>query len=84
MGKRRETMQAEKAQSKTPRLGKTPFKDAPIQVLTTDEVEHNLRRLKAHPMLVRDRFAALQKRGAIEPTRKVQKRQGCGPPLAPR
>jgi len=72
---RRAVMEAEKAQTWTPRLGKTRFVDAPLQVLATDEVEHNLRRLKAHPMLVKDRFAALQKRGAIEPTRKVAKRE---------
>jgi hypothetical protein len=37
------------------------------QVLLSEEISGSLRRLKGVPMLARDRFAALQKRGVIEP-----------------
>ncbi len=42
---------------------------AAVQVLTSDEVGHGLRRLKAFPMLATERFKSLQKRGLIEPRR---------------
>lgn len=37
------------------------------QVLLSEEIDGSLRRLKGAPMLARERFAALQKRGIIEP-----------------
>uniref|UniRef100_A0A061R4R0 Ribosome biogenesis protein NOP53 n=1 Tax=Tetraselmis sp. GSL018 TaxID=582737 RepID=A0A061R4R0_9CHLO len=71
---RREANRAEMAATRIPRLGRNPALKAPLQVLATSEVQHSLRQLKAHPMLIRDRFASLHRRGAVEPTRLVRKR----------
>ena len=45
------------------------------QVLLSSEVTGSLRRLKAAPMLAKDRFKSLQKSGIIEPRLPVPKRR---------
>lgn len=69
---RREANESERARSRTPRLGKTPFVNGAIQVLASDEIFHNLRRLKSHPMMLKDRFLSMQQRGTIETRRIAQ------------
>lgn len=47
-----------------------------VQVLLTSEISGSLRKLKAAPMLAKDRFKSLQKSGIIEPRLPaVQKRK---------
>ena len=48
----------------------------PVQVLTSGEVTGSLRRLRPTPVLAKERFKSLQKRGIIEPRRKAQKKGG--------
>lgn len=47
-----------------------------IQVLLTEEITGSLRKLQAAPMMARERYRALQKRGVIEPRMRVAKRRG--------
>ena len=41
--------------------------DCTVQVLLSSEITGSLRKLKAAPMLAKDRFKSLQKGGIIEP-----------------
>eukprot|EP00887_Chlorella_sp_A99_P000644 scaffold5.g644.t1 len=82
---RRAADRADRAAAQPPRLGKLPFEPMPVQarfacggeggagaqVLTTSEVSGSLRRLKPTAMLAKDRFKSLQKRGAIEPRKRI-------------
>ena len=43
------------------------------QVLLSEEIDGSLRRLKGQPMLAKDRYKALQKRGVIEPRVPVER-----------
>lgn len=70
---------AEKAATEPPKLGKHKFEALPLQVLTTEEIEAtkgSLRQLKPTAVLAKDRFKSLQRRGLIEPRRKVQQKKG--------
>lgn len=70
---------AERAATEPPRLGKHKFEPLPLQVLTTEEIEEtggSLRTLKPTAVLVKDRFKSLQRRGVIEPRRRVMKKAG--------
>lgn len=73
---RRHADLAEKKASEPPRLGRHKFEPMPLQVLTTDEVSGSLRRLKPTPVLAKERFKSLQRRGVIEPRHKVNKSGG--------
>ena len=74
---RRAADRAERAAQQPPRLGKLPFEPMPLQVLTSSEVSGSLRRLRPTAVLAKDRFKSLQKRGAIEPRKRVaQKKTG--------
>ncbi|CAK0781566.1 hypothetical protein CVIRNUC_005407 [Coccomyxa viridis] len=64
---RRDAIKAEKALTEPPRLGKLKYEKAPVQVLLSSEITGSLRKLKAAPMLAKDRFKSLQKGGIIEP-----------------
>jgi len=77
--RRRAADRAEKAISQPPKLGKHTFEPLPVQVLTTEELEESkgsLRQLKPTAMLAKERFKSLQRRGLIEPRRKVGKSRG--------
>lgn len=63
---RRKTVAAEKAASLPPKLSKFKFQPAPISVLSSDEVTGSLRQLAAFPMVLSDRFKAVQRRGLVE------------------
>ncbi|ONK78573.1 uncharacterized protein A4U43_C02F20240 [Asparagus officinalis] len=67
---RREVAKQEKLKSGPPRLGKHKFKPAPMQVLLTEEISGSLRKLKACPTLVRDRYKSFEKRGLLVPRAK--------------
>lgn len=59
-----------------PRLGKHKFTPLPIQVLTTEEIKESggsLRKIKPTPILAKERYKSLQRRGIIEPRVKAQK-----------
>mmetsp|Transcript_14530 Transcript_14530/g.31614 ORF Transcript_14530/g.31614 Transcript_14530/m.31614 type:complete len:445 (-) Transcript_14530:345-1679(-) len=71
---RRKVVQAEKAATQPPRLGKHKFEPPSVQVLTSDELTGSLRQIKACPMLATDRFKSLQKRGLIEPRKPLSAR----------
>lgn len=76
---RRKADLEEKAASNPPRLSKHRFEPLPLQVLTTEEVEAaggSLRQIKPTPMLIKDRFKSLQRRGVIEPRQPVKKKKG--------
>ncbi|GAB4816704.1 hypothetical protein N2152v2_003750 [Parachlorella kessleri] len=73
---RKQLDREERLAGQAPKLGKQRFEAAPLQVLTTDEVSGSLRLLKPTVMLAKDRFKSLQKRGMIEPRRKVAKKAG--------
>jgi nucleolar protein 53 len=45
-----------------------------VQVLLTEEVTGSLRKLKGYPLLVRERFKSLQRRGILEPRMPTQKK----------
>lgn len=47
-----------------------------LQVLTTSEVSGSLRRLRPTAALAKDRFKSLQKRGAIEPRKRIPQKSG--------
>lgn len=69
----------EKAANNPPRLSKHRFEPLPLQVLTTEEVEAaggSLRQIKPTPVLIKDRFKSLQRRGVIEPRQPVKKKKG--------
>lgn len=71
---RRNVSKEEKRAQGPPRLGKHKFKPEPVQVLLTEEVTGSLRKLKGYPLLVRDRFKSLQRRGILEPRMPTQKK----------
>ena len=76
---RRQADEEEKAASAPPRLGRHKFEPLPVQVLTTEELEEgggSLRRLKSTPVLAKERFKSLQRRGMIEPRVKAAKKGG--------
>ncbi|PSC76643.1 Nop53 (60S ribosomal biogenesis) [Micractinium conductrix] len=74
---RRQLDKAERMAAEPPKLSKHRFQPMPLQVLTSDELQGSLRRLKPTTMLAKDRFKSLQKRALIEPRRKIeQKKQG--------
>lgn len=49
-----------------PKLGKHKFVPLPLQVLASDDVTGSLRQLRTTPVVVKDRFKSLQKRGLIQ------------------
>lgn len=49
-----------------PNLGKHKFAPLPLQVLATDDITGSLRQLRTTPVVVKDRFKSLQKRGLIQ------------------
>jgi Nop53 (60S ribosomal biogenesis) len=51
---------------KPPKLGRHKFTPLPVQVLASDDVNGSLRRLKTTPLVTKDRFKSLQKRGMIQ------------------
>ncbi|KAL4434252.1 hypothetical protein ABPG75_000693 [Micractinium tetrahymenae] len=74
---RRQLDKAERLAAEPPKLSKHKFQPMPLQVLTSDELQGSLRRLKPTAMLAKDRFKSLQKRALIEPRRKIEhKKQG--------
>ncbi|CAL5221260.1 g3419 [Coccomyxa viridis] len=54
---RRQAIKAQKALTQPPRLGKLKYEKAPVQVLLSSEVTGSLRKLKAAPMLAKDRVS---------------------------
>ena len=60
-----------------PKLGRGAYVPAPLHVLTSDEVTGSLRILRPAAGVLRDRFAALQKRGVIEPRLPAARRKGA-------
>lgn len=64
---RRIVSREEKRALGPPRLGRHKFKPEPRQVLLSSELTGSLRKLKAYPVLIRDRFRSLQRRGIVEP-----------------
>ncbi|KAG0608709.1 hypothetical protein M758_8G126300 [Ceratodon purpureus] len=58
-----------------PRLGRHKFKPEPKQVLLSSEVTGSLRKLKAYPVLIRDRFRSLQRRGIVETRVPVKRKE---------
>lgn len=73
---RRRADRQELEDSAPPRLGKHKFTPLPIQVLTTEELQESggsLRKIKPTPILAKERYKSLQRRGIIEPRVKVQK-----------
>ena len=67
----------ERIATEPPRFGKHKFESMPVQVMTTEEWEESggsLRKLRPTAMLAKERFKSLQRRGIIEPRRKVMKR----------
>lgn len=55
-----------KEASEPPKLGRHRFTPLPVQVLASDDVTGSLRKLKTIPVVVKDRFKSLQKRGMIQ------------------
>jgi nucleolar protein 53 len=77
--RRRQADREEMEKSMPPRLGRHEFKPLSIQVMTTDELQEtggSLRKLKPTPVLAKERYKSLQKRGIIEPRVKVNQRRG--------
>lgn len=73
---RRKADRQELEESAPPRLGKHKFTPLPIQVMTTEEIQESggsLRKIKPTPILVKERYKSLQRRGIIEPRVKIQK-----------
>jgi nucleolar protein 53 len=65
----------DKLANEPPRLGRQKFEPMPLQVLTSEEAAGgSLRVLKGTPTLAADRFKSLQRRGLIEPRKKVSKK----------
>ena len=58
-----------------PRLSRHKFKPEPKQVLLSSEVTGSLRKLKAYPVLIRDRFRSLQRRGILETRVPVKRKE---------
>jgi len=74
--KRRQADLEDLMNSEPPRLGKHKFTPMPIQVLTTEEIQESggsLRKIKPTPILAKERYKSLQRRGIIEPRIKMQK-----------
>ena len=46
-----------------------------LQVLLTEELHGSLRKLRSNPMLLKDRYSSLQKRGIIEPRVPIKRRK---------
>ena len=60
-----------------PRIGKHKYDPLPIQVLTTEEINESggsLRKIKPTPVLAKERYKSLQRRGIIEPRVKATKK----------
>lgn len=72
---RRTVSREEKRAQGPPRLGRHKFKPEPKQVLLSSEVTGSLRKLKAYPMLMRDRYRSLQRRGIVEPRLPVKRKE---------
>ena len=49
-----------------PKLGRHRWQAQRLQVLASDEVTGSLRTLRAFPMVAKDRFNSLQKRGVVQ------------------
>ncbi|KAK9810567.1 hypothetical protein WJX73_001246 [Symbiochloris irregularis] len=64
--RRRAAVRAERAAAEPARLGKQKYTPLPTQVLLTEELGTGLRAMRAAPVLMKDRFKALQRRGLIE------------------
>lgn len=56
----------DKAAHEPPRLGRHRFKPERPQVLTSDNVTGCLRTLRTVPLVAKDRFKSLQKRGVVQ------------------
>lgn len=72
---RRKVSREEKRALGPARLGRHKFKPEPKQVLLSSEVSGSLRKLKAYPVLIRDRFKSLQRRGVLEPRVPVARKE---------
>lgn len=72
---RRTVSREEKRAQGPPRLGRHKFRPEPKQVLLSSEVTGSLRKLKAYPMLMRDRYRSLQRRGIVEPRLPVKRKE---------
>jgi nucleolar protein 53 len=72
---RRVVSREEKRAAGPPRLGRHKFKPEPKQVLLSSEVTGSLRKLKAYPVLIRDRFRSLQRRGIVETRVPVKRKE---------
>lgn len=55
----------ERQAQEPPKLGRLKFTPQPTQVLATDDVKGSLRTLRTVPVIAKDRFKSLQKRGLI-------------------
>ena len=76
MRERRQADRKELEESAPPRLGRHKFTPLPIQVMTTEEIQESggsLRKIKPTPILVKERYKSLQRRGIIEPRVQIQK-----------
>lgn len=72
---RRVVSREEKRALGPPRLGRHKFKPEPKQVLLSSEITGSLRKLKAYPVLIRDRFRSLQRRGILETRVPVKRKE---------
>lgn len=72
---RRVVSRVEKRALGPPKLGRHRFKPEPKQVLLSSEVTGSLRKLKAYPVLIRDRFRSLQRRGILETRVPVKRKE---------
>ena len=73
---RRQLDRAERAASQPAKLGKHKFEPMSLQVLTTDEVQGgSLLKLKPTAAIIKERYKSLQRRGVIEPRKKIHQKK---------
>lgn len=73
---RRQLDRAERAASQPAKLGKHKFEPMSLQVLTTDEVQGgSLLKLKPTAVIIKERYKSLQRRGMIEPRKKIHQKK---------
>jgi len=73
---RRQLDRAERAASQPAKLGKHKFEPMSLQVLTTDEVQGgSLLKLKPTAAIINERYKSLQRRGVIEPRKKIHQKK---------
>eukprot|EP00798_Chlamydomonas_sp_ICE-L_P014598 gene14598-20647_t len=65
---RRNLVRSERENTLPPRLGKHKFEPHSVQVMLTEELGvGSLRQVKSSPMMAKERYKSLQRRGMIEP-----------------